>query len=133
MERYNGFGYRPKGIHSPYLWSFSNHYTKGKFTADGHFDGDAVSKQIGAAVLLRRMSEQQVAVAGDTDIITQIKTLGNEVVFDPLNFHDQAERLQLLLNKIGQHLRVDGKAGRNTSDAYQRVSGKFLNGDPKAV
>src|SRR5689334_8805350 len=24
FERYNGFGYRPKGIYSPYLWSFSN-------------------------------------------------------------------------------------------------------------
>ena len=131
MERYNGFGYRPRGIHSPYLWSFSNHYTKGKFTADGLFDSNAVSKQIGAAVLLRRMSEKQVAIAGDIDIITQIKKLGEQVVFDPDNFHPEAERLQLMLNKVGQHLRVDGKAGKNTSDAYQRLSGKFLSGDPR--
>ncbi|MFL5807911.1 MAG: hypothetical protein ACJ749_00240, partial [Flavisolibacter sp.] len=129
MERYNGFGYRPRGIHSPYLWSFSNHYSKGKFTADGLFDSTAVSKQIGAAVLLRRMSEKQVAIAGDIDIITQIKKLGEQVVFDPDNFHANAEQLQEMLNKVGQHLRLDGKAGKNTSDAYQRVSGKFLQGD----
>ena len=55
LERYNGFGYRAHGINTPYLWSFSNHYTRGKYTSDGQFDANVVSKQIGAAVLLRRM------------------------------------------------------------------------------
>lgn len=55
LERFNGFGYRNKGIHSPYLWSFSKHYTKGKFVADGVFSATAVSNQCGAAVLLFRM------------------------------------------------------------------------------
>ena len=55
LERFNGFGYRNKGIHSPYLWSFSNHYAKGKFVADGVFSATAVSNQCGAAVLLFRM------------------------------------------------------------------------------
>ena len=59
-EKYNGFGYRihhPEVL-SPYLWSGSNHYTKGKFVADGKFDPNAVSKQCGAAVILRRMADQ---------------------------------------------------------------------------
>jgi lysozyme family protein len=43
---------------SPYLWSGSQHYTSGKFVADGTFDPDAVSKQSGAAVILRRMVDQ---------------------------------------------------------------------------
>jgi lysozyme family protein len=55
LERFNGFGYRPKKIHSPYLWSFSNQYSKGKFVGDGEFSPTAVSEQCGAAVLLRRM------------------------------------------------------------------------------
>ena len=62
VEKYNGFGYRnhhPEVL-SPYLWSGSNHYTKGKFVADGKFDPDAVSKQFGAAVILRRMADQNV-------------------------------------------------------------------------
>jgi lysozyme family protein len=54
-ERYNGFGYRRLGIPTPYLWSFSNLYVKGKFTADSHFDPNAVSKQCGAAVMLKAL------------------------------------------------------------------------------
>lgn len=129
MEEYNGFGYRPRGIHSPYLWSYSNHYTKGKFTEDGRFDPNAISKQIGAAVLLRRLSERQLAVAGEIDTVTLIKKLGTEVIFDPGRYSEKAERLQTLLNSIGQTLRIDGKAGEKTSDAYKRVSGKYLKGD----
>ncbi len=129
FERYNGMGYRKRGIHSPYLWSYSNHYSKGKFTNDGVFNPNAVSKQCGAAVLLRRMSEKQIAVKGETDTISQIKRLGEEVLFDPDNFHENAAQLQILLNNIGLHLRVDGKAGRNTSDSYHSLTGKFLKGD----
>ena len=53
LERYNGFGYRKRGLVTPYLWSFSNLYIKGKFVADGHFDPNAVSKQCGAALMLK--------------------------------------------------------------------------------
>lgn len=57
LEAYNGFGYRPRRIPTPYLWAASNHYLKGKFTRDGRdgFDPEAVSSQVGAAVLLKRM------------------------------------------------------------------------------
>lgn len=129
FEKYNGFGYRKNGINSPYLWSCSNQYSRGKYVKDGIFDPQAVSSQVGTAVILRRMSELQIAVAGELDILAQVKNLGAEVVFDPNNYHLNAEQLQRLLNAAGQHLRVDGKAGRNTSDAYQRVTGNFLNGD----
>ncbi|UUZ77413.1 hypothetical protein LP414_09410 [Polaromonas sp. P1(28)-13] len=57
LEQYNGFGYRFRGIASPYLWSFSDRYVKGKFVADGRFDGDVVSKQCGAAVLLKNLKK----------------------------------------------------------------------------
>lgn len=55
FERYNGMGYRKRGVPSPYLWSFSNLYSKGKFVADGHFDPNAVSAQCGAAVMLKAL------------------------------------------------------------------------------
>ena len=56
LEMWNGWGYRRAGvgIPTPYLWAGCQHYTKGKFVADGKFDSEAVSKQIGAAVLLKR-------------------------------------------------------------------------------
>jgi len=53
FERYNGFGYRGHDIHSPYLWSGTSHYTRGKYVADGKWDATAVSKQIGAAAIMK--------------------------------------------------------------------------------
>lgn len=63
MEGYNGFGYR---LHhpetpSPYLWSYSNQYTSGKYVADGKWDPAAVSRQAGAAVILKGMVERGMA------------------------------------------------------------------------
>jgi lysozyme family protein len=54
-EAYNGFGYRLRGLATPYLWSFSNIYTGGLFVADHVFEADARSRQCGAAVLLKRL------------------------------------------------------------------------------
>jgi lysozyme family protein len=54
-ETFNGWGYRRRGIHSPYLWAGSQHYTAGKYVSDGVFDAGAVSDQIGAAVVLKQM------------------------------------------------------------------------------
>jgi lysozyme family protein len=58
MELYNGTGYRYKGLWTPYLWSLSNHYIKGKYVADGQFAPDAVSQAIGGAVILKRLVER---------------------------------------------------------------------------
>lgn len=57
-ELYNGMGYRFKGIPSPYLWSFTDRYISGKYVADHKFDPNAVSKQIGAATVLKRLQER---------------------------------------------------------------------------
>ena len=55
-ERYNGWRSRLLyKINTPYLWSYSNHYSKGKFVRDNVWDENAVSKQPGAAALLRAM------------------------------------------------------------------------------
>jgi lysozyme family protein len=53
LEGYNGFGYRRRGVPTPYLWSFSSIYVSGKFVLDGRFDPTAVSKQCGAALMLK--------------------------------------------------------------------------------
>lgn len=57
LEGYNGWGYRSyhPSVLSPYLWSYSNHYTRGKYVQDGKWDASAVSGQCGAIVLLRRV------------------------------------------------------------------------------
>jgi lysozyme family protein len=64
LERYNGFGYRQRlAMASPYLWSFSNYYVKGKFKeilVGGRYravyDPNLVSKQCGAAVILKQLT-----------------------------------------------------------------------------
>jgi lysozyme family protein len=73
VEAYNGFGARNHGVHTPYLWggSFDDVngngkldrgekpiYAGGKYIRDHVWDAKATSKQIGAGVLLHRMSEQ---------------------------------------------------------------------------
>jgi lysozyme family protein len=64
LETYNGWGYRNHGINSPYLWSFSQHYTSGKYVSDGVWSATAVSAQCGAAVVLHRMRERGIASIG---------------------------------------------------------------------
>lgn len=54
LEAYNGWGYRTKGINSPYLWSGTQFYTKGKYGSDDKYDANLVSQQIGAAILLKQ-------------------------------------------------------------------------------
>lgn len=66
LESFNGFGYRQhRGIHSPYLWSFSTHYTRGKYTRDRHYDPNAVSRQCGAAVMVRDLANAGIIDVGD--------------------------------------------------------------------
>lgn len=63
LERYNGFGYRPRGINTPYLWSGSQHHTKGKYVADHVFDPNATSQQTGCMTVLRALMEMDPAIA----------------------------------------------------------------------
>jgi lysozyme family protein len=135
LEGYNGYGYHKAtiNINSPYLWSYSNHYTKGKFVKDGVFSPTAVSKQCGAAILLRRLIETQALPVEISDKIFLIKQLGATVVFAPNRIVEKARELQQLLNLAGAHLLADGKAGRNTSDAYFRFTGSFLPGDTEGM
>lgn len=57
LEAFNGFGYRRMGRATPYLWSFSTLYERGKYVADGRFDPNARSHQCGAAVMLKVLAD----------------------------------------------------------------------------
>ncbi|HEY9673127.1 MAG TPA: hypothetical protein V6D11_16915 [Waterburya sp.] len=56
FELWDGFGYAMRGINSEYLWNGTNQFgsgnNRGKFLADGTFDPNAQSDQVGAAALL---------------------------------------------------------------------------------
>jgi len=145
LEKYNGFGYRNRTppINTPYLWSFSNHYTSGKFTADHGFDPTAPSTQCGAGVILFQMQQNGIVNLASASAPAPAPTpapamtaaqlaaqFDNTVAFSD-NESAAARSLQSALNTFpGIHLGVDGKPGRQTSDAYQQVTGHFLQGDP---
>ena len=130
LEQYNGWGYRlyhPE-VRSPYLWSRSTHYSRGKYVADGKWDPRAVSQQCGAAVLLRRMVDRGV-VSGLSEPAEPaepfLRYSGSEV----LRF---GRELQTFLNGFpGVEVEVDGKLGPRSSDAFERVTGYRLRGDPR--
>jgi len=62
LEGFNGYGYRQyhPTVKSPYLWSFTHHYVKGKYVADGKWNGEAVSQQLGIAAIIKRGFELKI-------------------------------------------------------------------------
>jgi lysozyme family protein len=138
LEGYNGWGYRLYHPHvlSPYLWSGSQHYEKGKYTDDGIWSDVEVSNQIGSAVILRRMVEQgMINFAGQPTAAEEIKKLvvryGTKKSADPL-IVAKTELLQRRLNTVpGISIKVDGISGQGTSEAYRKVTGSYLPGDPR--
>lgn len=74
LERFNGAGYvlHHADVNSPYLWSGSNHYARGKYVADGKWSSSAVSGQSGAMPILKAMMEMdkdiKPGVVTETDI-----------------------------------------------------------------
>lgn len=63
VEGFNGFGYRNRGIPSPYLYAGSNLYVRGKYVADGKFDPYYVDTQLGAMTIFKRFVERYPELA----------------------------------------------------------------------
>ena len=138
LERYNGWGYRKHhpSVKSPYLWSGSNHYRAGKYVADGTWSDSAVSKQLGAATLLRRLAEK-----GELDAQPHVSndSLANEMArkaalftYAPKKVTPGGVELQRFLNTFpGIFLREDGVLGPKTSAACEEIFGRYLKGDPR--
>lgn len=54
-ERYNGLGYRNKGVASPYVWSGTDKYSQGKYVADGVYNPSVKDRQLGVAAMLKEI------------------------------------------------------------------------------
>ncbi len=124
LEGYNGFGYRDHhpNVPSPYLWSFSNHYTKGKYVADGRFSPSAISQQCGAAVLLKRLQKGSKTGGGKVAVETGPRVL--QLANPPIVGADVKVAQQLLKkNPYGSFDPgdADGEYGSLTAGAVQRA------------
>ena len=130
LEAYNGWGYRlyHQHVKSPYLWSYSNHYKSGKYIRDGTFSDTAVSRQSGAAVIMRRMEQNRIIPAfGEEDLEISFFTY-------TLDVHPRADDLQRFLNTFpGISLLVDGRPYKRTSEACFKILGDYLPGDERRI
>ncbi len=120
LERYNGLGYRNKGLPSPYLWAGTDQYTKGKYVADGKYDPNYVDKQLGVVPILMKLRE---------DKAKELTTVDPE---EPTE--DMIYKVQELLRAKGypEVGNVDGRMGDRTHDAiliFQRNNGLVLDGE----
>lgn len=120
LERYNGVGYVNRGLPSPYLWSGTDQYSRGKYVRDGVFDPNEVDKQLGCAGLIMAMMALDPSIDFEGGAITQTTTLP-----PPVPALD-GEWLQNSLNKLGADpvLIVDGIVGPDTRRAVRAFQAK---------
>ncbi|ADE14858.1 conserved hypothetical protein [Nitrosococcus halophilus Nc 4] len=138
LEGYNGWGYRLYHPHvlSPYLWGYSSHYKGGKYTADGRWSDAAVSKQCGTATLLRRMAEKALVELPlpplKQSVARHMRQGLSWVRYSSQGPLPYARELQEFLNTFpGIYIKPDGWPGEKTSEAFQKVTGYYLQGDPR--
>lgn len=68
LELYNGLGYFRQGLPSPYIWSGTDQYKRGKYIADGVFAPDVVDAQLGCAGLVLAMKALDASIRFDGQI-----------------------------------------------------------------
>ena len=94
LERYNGWGYRKFHANtlSPYLWSGTNHYSRGKYVADGQWSATAVSGQSGAMAILKRIMELDAEVGARFASAPPPPQAADETATDPALEFPKAEQ-----------------------------------------
>lgn len=139
LERYNGLGYasmKPP-LPSPYIWSGTNQYTKGKYVKDRDFRPEVVDKQVGCAGLLIAMSQittinlpPRTGAANPTTAsdpaAANPATAGSPGLMPTLRLGDTGPNvatMQQRLNACGAHLHADGRFGPATERALTLFQG----------
>lgn len=54
-EKYNGLGYRNRGLVSPYVYAGTDKYISGMFTGDHVFNANAKDERLGCAVIIKEL------------------------------------------------------------------------------
>lgn len=130
-ERFNGMGYAQMGLPSPYVWSGTNQYVKGKYVSDGKFDPDHVDTQLGVALVLKRMEARGVElfrgqaeptpapVVVPAPVPAQPVNPDTAPVLDPVQVYvNRVKSVQKHLFRVGlKPGDVDGDIGPNTIGA----------------
>jgi lysozyme family protein len=154
-EMFNGFGYRAYGLQTPYDWSGTNNYVRGKFVSDGKFNGSVVDAQLGIIPVARVMANankaldlpgwpsqapvpppypQQVPVGigGGPNATVWIQTSLNKLLkLDPSlavdNNYGRDTKLAVMAFQRQHGLVVDGLAGPLTNAAIEKELGNAIS------
>jgi lysozyme family protein len=132
LERYNGLGYVRRGLPSPYLWSGTDQYSRGKYVADGVFDPGEVDKQLGCAGLIMAMMDLDASIEFDDMppdgpvrdgvwLQTSLNTLGADPVLEVDGIVGSATRNAVRAFQLSQGLVVDGLVGPATFAALDKA------------
>lgn len=117
FENWNGWGYIRWNVPSPYVWSGTTlGLNVGKYVIDGIYSSTAEDMQPGAGTMYLLL--KGVLSFEDNPLIT-------------IRYGDESsdvERLQTLLIKCGNNLKVDGDFGPQTAKAFHNVFGVIPEG-----
>jgi lysozyme family protein len=126
LERYNGLAYANAGVPSPYIWSGTDQYVRGKVVVDHGPIEPVVDKQLGCAGLILAIMALDPTVTFDTAPFVKPDVPTPPPALDGI-------WLQTSLNKLGATpvLVVDGIIGAGTRTAvkaFQASKGLVVDG-----
>jgi lysozyme family protein len=115
-ESWNGWGYRSRGIPSPYVFGATNIQKPGKFPRDHIFDPTLWDPQLGTLAIVEEIFKQDSSLKFyDYEVKKPSSTIDPEVSQHPIIGTFSMEFVQSALNKLrtkGTPLIVDGNIGR---------------------
>jgi lysozyme family protein len=130
-EGFNGWGYRAKGLPSPYVFGATAVQRPGKFPRDHVWDPNMWDPQLGTLSIIEELVALHSELKYYDDVIEKAG-LGAEmpsaVAPHPVMKNTNAEFVQSSLNKIrvlGTPLLVDGNVGRATIRAVANFQQKY--------
>jgi lysozyme family protein/peptidoglycan hydrolase-like protein with peptidoglycan-binding domain len=130
LEKYNGFGSRTQHhINTPYLWSGTNHYERGKYIGDHVWSDTEPSKQVGAMPVLWQLMRLDASIAEALNSETPTPARAAEeghATTAPVPTPDDGEfdlkELQNRLQKLPFYRdAIDGIYGPHTRDAIKAL------------
>jgi lysozyme family protein len=119
-EAWNGWGYRARGIPSPYVFGATTVQRPGKFIRDHVFSSTTIDPQLGTLALVEEIVKQDPSLAFADGIAKQSQGAVSAPIVIPPHpemVNVNAEWVQSSLNKLrvpGTPLLVDGNIGRGT-------------------
>lgn len=124
-EGNNGWGYAVNDYgNSPYDWSWTSHYSIGKYGEDGHYDRDLVDKQPGCAAIMKTLGDM------DADAKRWITTRADgrtPIPKEAMKQHTRKERTAAQAGGVGT-VTGTGTVASNPKDTGSKVFTTFAGG-----